>query len=159
MSPRSVSRDFRAASLHPCPSRNLVLFVLFVFHIPPTNPSVTFRRAELSARHRERVVPSCPSCLKNRSPSAFPSAQRFSCFSCRIPLSEIVIIVCHPFCCCPVVPKTSRKLFPIVGKSPFCPRATRLAKSGFRSSLPHPLLFPLNKTPQDTAPPRRENGA
>ncbi len=47
----------------PFSSHNLVLFILFVVFFPPAIPFAPCRRAELSARHLERVVPSCPSCL------------------------------------------------------------------------------------------------
>ena len=42
--------------------------LLFVFFTPPAIPFAPCRRAELSARHLERVVPSCPSCLLKKWP-------------------------------------------------------------------------------------------
>ena len=57
-------------------------------------PSSSFRRAELSARPLEKIVPSCPSCLKHPLSKRIPSPRSgFHAFQCRKQLSEIVVIV------------------------------------------------------------------
>ena len=90
-------------------------------------PSSSFRRAELSARPLEKIVPSCPSCLKHPLSKRIPSPRSgFHAFQCRKQLSEIVVIVRRflfsSSFVSPFVPfvsqKTSQNLFPIIGKPP-----------------------------------------
>ena len=78
--PRS---DIPSASLPPFHVREAVFMGFNVDHPSrtPAAPLFFFRRAGLSARHLEKVVPSCPSCLQNHcrkllelSDNLFPSA-------------------------------------------------------------------------------------
>ena len=143
-------RAFLLSSLPPslCPPRLPATFPLTPSRFPIHNP--------LAARFGRRTFKRCPELSKLSQTSALQahseSAKRFPCYSmqktivgnCHNCLTILVFLfICFPFCpfC---FPETSRKLFPIIGKvgqnfptignffpiigkSAFSPRASRLA--------------------------------
>ncbi len=164
---KASRRDARALTAQPRPSRfsmsakRFSCFSMMTIHPALQPPLLLFlRRAGLSARHLEKVVPSCPSCIQNHcrkllelSDNLFPSASLplfhvrgavFMVFNVGIPPAPFAALA-----------DFARDILPPSTRSPSAP-----ALLSTESDKRHRKLVPRTRgSLGELAPPNRPQGA